>query len=345
MEAPCSLPDAFREIFITYNQFRNYTGPSRDKKCQELVLTGYSLCQKAVEMVKELELFSKNESLDDLSSASIRYLTLPAFAAFFLSQKNEDRLCSLRLAEKFYREFFQLLASYAIPNVPQCKRPAGDDSDKPVTCTQMRPAQSITSAAKLRDEKIRQYKEKQDLEKRIFSPGALDAVGVDEEVQRENSLSLVRYWAFVGVSEVDLLCDEINLLASRESAAGVTETPPPEPPRPPLLISREAVRSTVFGAGYPSLPTMTLDQFYDLQVKKGIFPAPPANASSVVKAYPGEVQRIDPSEELAAASEARAAEADAKEEAHDEEQLRKARQWDEFKDEHRRGSGNRMNRS
>uniref|UniRef100_A0A183TFH7 FAM192A_Fyv6_N domain-containing protein n=1 Tax=Schistocephalus solidus TaxID=70667 RepID=A0A183TFH7_SCHSO len=132
---------------------------------------------------------------------------------------------------------------------------------------------------------------------------------------------------------------------ARESAAGVTETPPPEPPQPPLLISREAVRSTVFGAGNPSLPTMTLDQFYDFQVKKGMFPAPPANASSVVKAYPGEVQRIDPSEELAAASEARAAEADAKEEAHDEEQLRKARQWDEFKDEHRRGSGNRMNRS
>ncbi|BHF78287.1 Immunoglobulin (CD79A) binding protein 1 [Sparganum proliferum] len=353
MAADCSLPSVFNEIFNTYNKFRNYSGPSCDGKCQELVLSGYSLCQKAAEMINELQLFSKNESLDDLSSASIRYLTLPAFSAFFLSQKTEDRLCSLRLAEKFYREFFQLLASYGIPNVPQCKRPSGDENDTPATLKQMRGPQSVTDAARQREEKIRQYKEKQALEKKIFSPGALDAPDVDEEVQRENSLSLVRYWAFLGVSEVDLLCDEIELLASRESAAGGKElqtnsdltTAPPGPARPPLLITREAVRSAVFGAGYPSLPTMTLDQFYDLQVKKGIFPAPSPDASSVVKAYTGEVQRIDPSDELAAASEARAAESDAKEEAHDEEQLRKARQWDEFKDDHRRGSGNRMNRS
>ena len=30
---------------------------------------------------------------------------------------------------------------------------------------------------------------------------------------------------------------------------------------------------------------------------------------------------------------------------HDEEELRKQREWDEFKDENKRGSGNRYNRS
>lgn len=33
------------------------------------------------------------------------------------------------------------------------------------------------------------------------------------------------------------------------------------------------------------------------------------------------------------------------EDAHDEEELRRQREWDEFKDENKRGSGNRYNRS
>lgn len=51
-------------------------------------------------MANELQLFSKNESLDDLSSSSMRYLTLPAFLGFFTSQKSgEDRLSNLQMAE------------------------------------------------------------------------------------------------------------------------------------------------------------------------------------------------------------------------------------------------------
>ncbi|VDL88136.1 unnamed protein product [Schistocephalus solidus] len=129
-------------------------------------------------------------------------------------------MSNLCMLQKFYREFFQLLASYAIPNVPQCKRPAGDDSDKPVTCTQMRPAQSITSAAKLRDEKIRQYKEKQDLEKRIFSPGALDAVGVDEEVQSismhdgSTDLAIVQWAWYTSTSSSFLFTPHTSYLVS-----------------------------------------------------------------------------------------------------------------------------------
>lgn len=50
------------------------------------------------------------------------------------------------------------------------------------------------------------------------------------------------------------------------------QAPPPPPPltnrQPPLLITREKIRAAVFGAGYPSVPTMTLDQFVDLQVTR-----------------------------------------------------------------------------
>lgn len=57
-------------------------------------------------------------------------------------------------------------------------------------------------------------------------------------------------------------------------------------------------------------------------------------------------RRIDPSasEEAKKATEEKAAREDAMEDAHSEEQREKAQRFDEFKDEHRRGSGNRANR-
>lgn len=39
------------------------------------------------------------------------------------------------------------------------------------------------------------------------------------------------------------------------------------------------------------------------------------------------------------------AEKDLLEDKHDEEELRRQREWDEFKDENKRGAGNRFNRS
>ncbi len=68
---------------------------------------------------------------------------------------------------------------------------------------------------------------------------------------------------------------------SQSSAQQQQLPPPPQrqpnrlPPnmsiQPPLIITREKIRAAVFGAGYPSVPTMTLDQFVDLQVSSHIF--------------------------------------------------------------------------
>ena len=57
-------------------------------------------------------------------------------------------------------------------------------------------------------------------------------------------------------------------------------------------------------------------------------------------------KRVDPteSEETKRSAEEKAAQHDAMEDAYSEEQRAKAQKFDEFKDEHRRGSGNRANR-
>ncbi|VDP84396.1 unnamed protein product [Echinostoma caproni] len=77
----------------------------------------------------------------------------------------------------------------------------------------------------------------------------------------------------------------------------------------------------------------------------GLFPPPKSQPQSGEKSSSTGVRRIDPSDSEKAAAEKKAAEEDALEDADDPERLRKARDWDAFKDDHRRGCGNRMNRA
>lgn len=93
-----------------------------------------------------------------------------------------------------------------------------------------------------------------------------------------------------------------------------------------LLISQ----AQVFGSGYPSLPTMTVDDWYEQHRKQGGLPDQ------------GIPRRV-PVEEDSAAEERQEEENEKKAEKDDEATLMKARNWDDWKDTHRRGYGNRHN--
>lgn len=83
----------------------------------------------------------------------------------------------------------------------------------------------------------------------------------------------------------------------------------------------------MFGSGYPSLPTMTVDDWYEQHRKHGGLPD---------QGIPRKV----PVEEDPVAEEREKEENEKKD---DEETLMKARNWDDWKDTHRRGYGNRHN--
>lgn len=89
-------------------------------------------------------------------------------------------------------------------------------------------------------------------------------------------------------------------------------------------------QAQVFGAGYPSLPTMTVDDWYEQHRKHGALPD---------QGIPRKVAVEDESD----AKEREEEEKEKKAEQDDEESLLKARNWDDWKDTHRRGYGNRQN--
>lgn len=91
-----------------------------------------------------------------------------------------------------------------------------------------------------------------------------------------------------------------------------------------------APQARVFGAGYPSLPTMTVDDWYEQHRKHGALPDQG-------------VARRAGAEDEEEAQDRDEEEKEKKVEEDDEEALLKARNWDDWKDSHRRGYGNRQN--
>jgi immunoglobulin-binding protein 1 len=107
----------------------------------------------------------------------------------------------------------------------------------------------------------------------------------------------------------------------------------------PFIITKDALTAKVFGAGYPSLPVYSVEEFYDTLADRGMMPqagcAPRDSIDPVI--IGGGVTESQKQDDKA--------EKERLEDENDEDELRKQREWDEFKDDHKRGEGNRYNRS
>ncbi|CAI2732546.1 unnamed protein product [Schistosoma spindalis] len=324
------LPDVFAQVLKKYSEVSDYKGSYADPKFKDLLMIACRFCENAMNMVNELRLFSKNESLDDLSSAEIRYICLPALLGYFNSQKNEDRPSCIRLA----LDFFKLCSDYGV------LFPSGVSLEKNNHSSGQ---SSMSDLAHDREVKIRRYKSKKALEERLEKLASyVDQPHVDEETKREFNVTLVQRWLCVAQDDIISLQNELDILEKGNSINENNRNVTRSEPLRPFIITRSAAQAAVFGAGYPSLPTMTIEEFYDQQVAAGLLPPPRPISQSGSRPN---VTRIDPSAEEREAEEKKKANQDELEDADDPDMLSKARSFDEFKDEHRRGSGNRMNRA
>ncbi len=117
---------------------------------------------------------------------------------------------------------------------------------------------------------------------------------------------------------------------------------PVQAAKKPFIITKDVLQAKVFGMGYPSLPVYSIEEFYVHLADEGHMPKAD-NAGDGAIGGGGGVQiggGVTQSQR-----DKEKAEKDLREDAHDEQELRKQREWDEFKDENKRGAGNTYNRS
>uniref|UniRef100_A0A2K5DP43 IGBP1 family member C n=1 Tax=Aotus nancymaae TaxID=37293 RepID=A0A2K5DP43_AOTNA len=282
---PLRLPELFDSGKQLLDEVEGATEPTSSRIVQEKVSKGLDLLEKAAKMLSQLDLFSRNEDLEEITSTNLKYLLVPAFqGALTMKQVNPSKhLDHLQQAREHFINYLTQCHYYHVAEfeLPKTKNNSGEYH----TAITSKAYPSLVTMASQRQAKIDTRRRR--MVKQMMS--------VFRKTSREAS-------------------------TSNSSRQG-------RPPVKPFILTRNMAQAKVFGTGYPSLASMTVSDWYDRHRKHGALPD-----QGIAKATP---------EEFGKATQQR--EDQEKEKEDDEQTLQGAREWDDWKDTHPRGYGNRQN--
>ncbi|XP_050311561.1 immunoglobulin-binding protein 1 [Anthonomus grandis grandis] len=348
----CSKPDEdvtqtlhtiFHEGLDLYNKVSNSNEPTNSPQIQRDVQKGIALLEQATRLVSLADIFSKNEELDELATNDIQYLLLPALLGFLTAKlTSRERKEVVEIAEVYFKDFLQRTNGYKLSNYHFNKPEETVDNSKKTDF------ELLSMAVNTRANKIQKYREHKELKEHLNNLKTnVENEHADEDIKRKYFLTMLRVFIHDVVDELESINMEKPILehmaAVKREDAPKPKRPPP-PPLKPIIITKDAAQKAVYGAGYPSLPTMTVDEFYEKRVAEGAFPDPnkpreaKGGAMSLQEASLAGISLNDQQDQ-------EEEETENKEERDDEELIARMRARDEYRDEHRRGWGNRMNRS
>merc|ERR1712156_1112513 len=163
----------------------------------------------------------------------------------------------------------------------------------------------------------------------------------DEELVRKYYMNLIHSFVLSTLDEIASYEMEKSMLHHmakiRRGEVPDPKSKPTQERRPlkPIVITRDAVQKEVFGMGYKNLPVMSIEEFYEERAQNGWYSKPNPSLQNYTIAAADEGPPTEDDE---------AAVKDSKEDNDDPEELERQRNFDEYKDEHQRGEGNRHNR-
>ncbi|XP_032616932.1 immunoglobulin-binding protein 1 family member C [Hylobates moloch] len=325
------LPELFDSSKQLLDEVEGVTEPTGSRIVQEKVFKGRNLLEKVAKMLSQLDLFSGNEDLEEITSTDLKYLMVPAFqGALTMKQVNPSkRLDHLQQAhEQFIKYLTQCHYCHVAKfELPQTKTNSAENHSA-ITSTAY---PSLVAMASQRQAKIELYKQKKELEHRLSTiKSAMESDQADDERVHEYYLHHLQRWIGISLEEIESIDQEIKILGEKDSSREASTSNSSHQKRPPLkpfILTQNMARAKVFGAGYPSLASMTVSDWYDQQQKHGVLPD-----QGIAKATPEEFRKATQQQED-----------QEKEEEDDEQTLQRAREWDDWKDTHPRGYGNRQN--
>ncbi|KAH8328028.1 hypothetical protein KR067_003175 [Drosophila pandora] len=367
------LSDIFLSGWNLFDELEVTELPFNGSEFQNKVKTAMGFFEEATVIVNQVSMFSPNELIDEVSTDSLPFMLLPYFLGKLTTKINNPHSTeALDLGEIYFKDHLQRCQEYELCEAPKSKV-AAPDSQAAGRSEQ----RELMEAAFNRNDKIAQYRKMKEIDEYMAKMrAAVKSKTADDEVRREFFLKYLEKSIMDSKQELESLHMMKELAKMRlarlaggeaDAAVGSTRRPianPSEPstshghghshgpghhhhhhqapkPKPlqPFIITRNAAQKAVFGLGYPSLPIMTVDEFYQQRVDEGIFP----DEEKVAKM--NQAQAIaaarDPNEQE---DEEKAAE-ELQVEEDDPEYLARMRRMDEYKDVVRRGDGNRHNRS
>jgi len=345
-ESSSSLSEVFDGALAIHEAIETSTDDSSSETFQTKLKKGILMLEDATKLVSIIDLFSRNENYKEVATEHLKYFLLPVLLGDLNSRltdgKREDIVETCQI---YYIDFLQRMVDYEftecrVPKLKEIKEAAAaaqqQNGDAPQRGPRMPDLGRMNSD---RDAKMARFREKKELEGEIKRLKDLGNPGTrDQDLERDLYIKMIKRFVFIAQDEIESLQMEVDILKHMAAVkAGKVEEEPVTKSRPfkPIIITQDKLQKEVYGLGYPSLPVLSVAEFYDQRVREGWFP--PAGSGRALQdnaLSPEETARLEEEEER---------ENDDKEDRDDEEMLMKKRGMDEYKDDHRRGEGNRHN--
>lgn len=244
------------------------------------------LLEECTKLISLAGLFSTNEAIEEVPTAHIKYFLLPALlGTLSLKLCVSHRLEVITTAETYFRDFLRRCKMYGIIDFDM---PENEPEEGMTVAIVGRPNPfDLSKMALQRNLKIQRFKEQKEMERQLAELQiGMEALNIDDDIKRNYYLTLIKSFSSQAIDELDCLVSEKEIVVNRMSSesnenpshgkkerANVPRPPPPNlhPHKPlmPVIITRNEVQKQVFGAGYPSLPVMTVQEFYDKRVQDG----------------------------------------------------------------------------
>ncbi|CAO1338311.1 unnamed protein product [Diamesa hyperborea] len=335
------LEEIYDEAYTLYESFDKREDPGNSPEFQEELKKCIGMLEDATRLVSLSGMFSKNENHDEIPTNNLRYLILP----FFLAESTLklcviDRKNVVDVAKVYFEDFTKRCEDYGLCETSSTAISKATDI---VVRDEM---QRLTQMAQQRNQKLQKYQQKKELNDQIKQLRiAMDREHTDEEIKRNFYLKLIKSCIWESQDELCSLEQEFALLQHidklREENPDYKKQAAKRPHQAnslkPIIITKDVMQKAIYGLGYPSLPIFTVQEFYDQRVAEGIFPSDEQVKKNSLQA------KVEVDQEAEQAKEDE--EKEIKIENDDALCLEQARNLDDYKDDHRRGYGNRHNRS
>ncbi|KAK2746362.1 hypothetical protein FQN57_003244 [Myotisia sp. PD_48] len=311
-----------------------------------------SALEQCQNLITQVSLFSPNESIDDVTTGDLQFLTLHYLLAELLQRSfGNDRLDILRRTRLEYEKFLELVDQYGILS----------DSDKKLYERYLESPDSFSltptnDPATRRQVKITRYQEEKELKQKLeYLSQNTDAGCNDDEIVRQVYLAEINFYTHQTFQSLDILSLELAILNAaqslppRQSATdhrtaqnmplseysdrldvglsqgrgrynGAILSRDGKPLQPFTLTSKRTnLQQGVFRSGH-NLPTMSIEEYLEEERRRGgIIEGGGENSGLPKEIDEDDYERAD-------------------------EETIKARAWDEFTEENPRGAGNTLNR-
>nr|XP_027193759.1 immunoglobulin-binding protein 1-like isoform X2 [Dermatophagoides pteronyssinus] len=353
-----TLGSLFQKILDINDELNHSSMSTNDSKYQEKVADAIERLETMTKNINTLAIFSANEKMDEIQTEHLKYLLIPALLAdFTLKNQHQDRIQILEMAQIYFKDFIQRLNDYEFCDVKLKNATENDDEEesetKSLASDNTNQVELLLQQAKARDSKIQRYRQMKQLEseleqlKQIIIGQQQQQSGQDEDVERKFYLKLINRWLNQAIDELGAIETELPMVKMRaamlkmsttNSNDKLTKRPSQSSSKPlkPIILTKDRIQKQVYGAGYPSLATYSVDEFVQQKINEGSLQLTDKNINSLYD-WANDPEKKKLEEQTDEERKERLIEKD------DEQELMRLRKWDDWKDDHRRGEGNRHN--